>query len=47
MELFLKRLVENGGLCAECRKRIGELYENLRQRVRDKKLEKLELELEL
>ncbi len=25
MELFMKKLVENGGLCAKCKKRIREL----------------------
>jgi hypothetical protein len=29
MELFMKRLVENGGLCASCKKNIGEVYEVL------------------
>lgn len=38
MEPFRERLVENGGLRAECKKRIGELYEDLRERVREKKL---------
>lgn len=43
----MKRLVENGGVCAECKRRVGEFYEDLTERVRDEKLEKLELELEL
>ena len=47
MDLFMKKLTENGGICADIKKRVGELYETLKERIRDKKLEKLELELEL
>ncbi len=47
LDLFMKKLTENGGICADCKKNVGELYETLKERIRDKKLEKLELELEL
>lgn len=47
IDLIEKRLIENGRLCQDCRKEIGDLCETLRERIRDKKLEKLELELEL
>lgn len=42
----MKKLTENGGISADCRKNVGELYETLKERIWDKKLE-LELELEL
>lgn len=47
LDLFMKKLADNGGLCVACKKKVGELYETLKERIRDKKLEKLELELEL
>ena len=47
LDLFMKKLTENGGICADCEKNVAELYETLKERIRDKKLEKLELELEL
>ncbi len=47
MNLFLKKLARSGDLCDSCNKKVVDLCEMLRERIRDKKLEKLELELEL
>lgn len=44
LDLFMRKLTENGGICADCKKRVGELYETLKERIRDKKLEKFPLE---
>lgn len=35
----MKKLTENGGICADCKENVGELYEMLKERTRDKKLE--------
>ncbi|MEE9116762.1 MAG: hypothetical protein V3U09_07685 [Thermoplasmata archaeon] len=45
LDLFMKKLTENGGICADCKENVGEVHETLKERIRDKKLEKLELEL--
>ena len=47
LDLFMKKLTENDGICADWKKNVGEFYETLKEGIRDKKLEKLELELEL
>ena len=47
IDLFLKKLANTGNLCDGCNRKAVELCEMLRERIRDKKLEKLELELEL
>ncbi|MEE9506161.1 MAG: hypothetical protein V3V98_03350 [Thermoplasmata archaeon] len=47
VNLFLKKLARSGDLCDSCNKKVVDLCEMLRERIRDKKLEKLELELEL
>lgn len=39
LNLFMKKLTENGGICADCKKNVRELYETLKERIRDKKLE--------
>ncbi len=39
MDLFMRKLTENGGICTDCKKRVGELYETLKERIRDRKLE--------
>ncbi len=44
LDLFLKKLARSGDLCDGCNKKVKDLCEMLRDRIRDKKLE-LELEL--
>lgn len=39
LDLFMKKLTENSGICADCKGNVGELYETLKERIRDKKLE--------
>ena len=45
IDLFLERLATAGNLCDGCNREVKDLCETLRERIRDKTLEKLELEL--